>query len=822
MSSPVNVDSLQIEIEASSNSAAAQIDELTKALRRLKRQADKGTGLEKVKSDLDGVSVKTSSAAKALKAVRSGIKLISFRQIVNYLGSAVNSINDFVENMNLFQVSMGKFYDEAYDYAMLVNDKLGVDPSAWMRTQGVFMSMAKGFGMSEQQAYDLSESLTELSYDIGSLYNEDVEMASKRLQSALAGEIEPIRRLGISISQATLQEFAMAKGIDESVASMTEQEKALLRSLKLIEGASDIGAIGDFTRTLESPANSLRVFNQQLEQMKRAIGSVMLPVIIQVLPYMQAFVNVLTDAISRLATLLGLKMPSWDNSDWNKAYSGGADAVGEATDAVKKLKKETMGIDELTILGDKPGASDVDGISGWAASLEIQNLWDKKAIAEIETQAETVKGKIEGALSGIEYAIIDAPIAIGAMLALSGINMPLGLAMMAGGLYAKYKAVKENWDTADTKVREGLIGSLAESGAFLLTVGALMAFSGAALPLGIAMMAAGGASLVAAGALNWNTAEEKVSSSLTLVEGAMGGFFLGLGAVLAFSGVSIPAGIALMASGAAHMIASKSVDWTSVGTETENELARIEGIVGISMLALGAILALTGVALPVGIALMAGGATTLAAAYAPRWSGLSDDVKSTMNTISTTVGWAMLGLGALLALTGVATPLGLALMASGGVSLATAYTPKWSTLVDKTKEVFDSIKKTVSEKVRGIKDVIKEMFTFKVNVGYSGSTGSYGMFADGGFPDHGQMFIAREAGPELVGTIGNRTAVANNDQIVAGIASGVASANDVLISAVYSVAQQVIQAINEKDTSTYIDSKKITTAQNQRSRAYGV
>lgn len=110
------------------------------------------------------------------------------------------------------------------------------------------MSMANGFGLARQQAYDLSEGLTELAYDLSSLYNEDTEQSVLRLQSALAGEIEPIRRLGISISQATLQEYALAHGIDESVMSMTEQEKALLRSLVLMEGASRIGAIGDFAK----------------------------------------------------------------------------------------------------------------------------------------------------------------------------------------------------------------------------------------------------------------------------------------------------------------------------------------------------------------------------------------------------------------------------------------------------------------------------------------------------------------------------------------------------------------------------------------------
>ena len=266
-----NIDRLEIEVEAASSAAVQHIKALSSALTGMRKSAQNATtGLSGVVQQMKALKTTGTSASKSLKVIKSALGAIGYRQIVKYLGSAVTSINEYVENVNLFQVSMGKFYQEAFDYAWLVSDKLGVDPSQWMRTQGVFMSMANGFGMAEEKAYALSEGLTELSYDISSLYNEDIETAAKRLQSALAGEIEPIRRLGISISQATLEEYALTRGINESVASMTEQEKALLRSLKLIEGAADIGAIGDFAKTLESPANALRVLNAQITQFKQS------------------------------------------------------------------------------------------------------------------------------------------------------------------------------------------------------------------------------------------------------------------------------------------------------------------------------------------------------------------------------------------------------------------------------------------------------------------------------------------------------------------------------------------------------------------------
>ena len=223
----VDIDSLQIEIEATSSDATAQIDRLRQSLDDLRQMLNGSTtsannsaaAIGRVSKAVSGANSKTTSWLKRLSKMT--IAGVGIYRVTEYVKSCVRSVTDYVENVNLFQVSMDEFYDEAFAYAQLVSDKMGVDPSEWMRNQGVFMSMANGFGLAREQAYALSEGLTELSYDLSSLYNEDVEQSALRLQSALAGEIEPIRRLGISISQATLQEYALAHGIDESVTAMT-------------------------------------------------------------------------------------------------------------------------------------------------------------------------------------------------------------------------------------------------------------------------------------------------------------------------------------------------------------------------------------------------------------------------------------------------------------------------------------------------------------------------------------------------------------------------------------------------------------------------
>lgn len=329
-------------------------------------------------------------------AAKFSIYYLAFKRLADVISGWIKSANDYVETVNLFQVSMGEFYDEAYNYAMLVNDRLGIGPEEWMRAQGVFMSMANGFGLARQQAYDLSEGLTELAYDLSSLYNEDTEQSVLRLQSALAGEIEPIRRLGISISQATLQEYALAHGIDESVAAMTEQEKALLRSLVLMEGASRIGAIGDFAKTLESPANAMRVLRQQITQLGRAIGTVFVPILIQVIPWVQAFVEILTEAIQRFAVLVGFEMPEWETNDWGEDIKenadSAADSVGDTTDELKKLKQQLLGIDELNIIGASNEIKLDTGETGkWTDDLEIPDIWDKTALDALKKQVDEIK-----------------------------------------------------------------------------------------------------------------------------------------------------------------------------------------------------------------------------------------------------------------------------------------------------------------------------------------------------------------------------------------------------------------------------------------------
>ena len=430
------IDDLQIKIASSSTSAVAEIDKLTSSLERLKKASSLTkvknglnkvnealtqignnkqtlTQLEKTATALDNASTSTKGFAKNLKELNKvskssnttlgglGKKLVSFislHMVTRALSYSVDQLNEYVENLNLFSVSMGKFYNDAKEYAELVQDKMGIDSSEWMRAQGTFMTMATGFNLAKEQAYEMSKGLTELSYDLSSLYNRPIEEAFTKLRSAMAGEIEPLRQWGISLTQATLQQVALANGITKNINAMTEAEKAQLRYVAIIQAADRQGVIGDFANTLSSPANALKILKQQIVQMARAIGMVLLPIIVQVLPYVQAFVKVLTEAITRLALFLGFEMPTFDA----RPTTSGLQQVGEALDKtgkkVEEYKRHFQGFDEINIIPAPKEKGSGNGLNigtGGDLGLDISSIWEKADIEKLNTKANELASKMK-------------------------------------------------------------------------------------------------------------------------------------------------------------------------------------------------------------------------------------------------------------------------------------------------------------------------------------------------------------------------------------------------------------------------------------------
>lgn len=309
------------------------------------------------------------------------IAMTAVRQGARVVGSWINSSNQYIEDLNLFNVSMGQYAEKAQKYADAVGEALGINPGEFMRNEGIFNTIIKGFGVAEDKAYTMSENLTQLGYDISSFYNISFENAMEKLQSGISGELEPLRRLGYDLSVARLQEEALALGIEKKVSAMTQAEKSELRYYAILTQVTD--AQGDMARTLSSPANQLRILQAQLKQCSKALGNIFLPLLSAVLPYVIAFAKVIRYLADSLASLFGFKLADFTGSmdDVSSAIGGisdGADDVtnglNDATKAAKKLKNATLGIDELNILSPQTDSSSGSDSIGSGSSTGSSDL----------------------------------------------------------------------------------------------------------------------------------------------------------------------------------------------------------------------------------------------------------------------------------------------------------------------------------------------------------------------------------------------------------------------------------------------------------------
>lgn len=239
--------------------------------------------IQRVIASSNQYNKKMGQAATATNQLNGAVKSLNFaglylgmRRVASLLGTAITKSNEYQENMNLFTVAMGQYAEEAVAYGAKVSEVMGIDLSDWIRNQGVFNILLTGFGNTADRAALMSKNLTQLGYDLSSLYNISVADSMQKLQSGMAGELEPLRRLGYDLSQTRLQMEAYNLGIQKKIANMTQAEKAELRYHAIMTQVTE--AQGDLSRTLEAPANQLRVLQAQFNMCAREIGNIFIQI----------------------------------------------------------------------------------------------------------------------------------------------------------------------------------------------------------------------------------------------------------------------------------------------------------------------------------------------------------------------------------------------------------------------------------------------------------------------------------------------------------------------------------------------------------------
>lgn len=440
-------------------------------------------------------------------------------------------------------------------------------------------------------------------------------------------------------------------------------------------------------------------------KLKGALLTLAQPLVEVIIPAFTAFVNILAKVVSAIASVLA--------SIFGTTIEGSAqaaenmyeeqNAIEGVGNAAKKASKSLASFDEINKLsGESNGGAGGSSSSGIAP--------------DFSSVVKDSIGSIYAVLIGAAAALV-----IGAILTFTGVNIPLGLGLMAIGAVVLGSAIAANWGTMDTQMKSALTKILIGLAAFSLVIGLILALSGVNLPLGIALIAIGAVSLASAVGLNWETLKSQMQGTLGGMIAFVGVSLVIIGLMLSLTGVAIPLGIALIAVGAVALASVVALNWEKIKTLVRENLGSILVITGIALVTIGLILSLTGVALPLGIGLIAAGAVALGSAAALKWGEFTESINSEMKKLSglfVGVGVALVVLGLILIFTGVGIPLGLGLLAAGGVSLAAAIAPNWDefsgTLIEKIKEVmgwFEKVKNVIQSAI----DKLKEFFQMGAN-----------------------------------------------------------------------------------------------------------
>lgn len=857
-------------------------------------------------------------ATTSTNAWNSAIKAISFvtiyRAAAKLLSAAIAKSSQYTEDLNLFTVSMGKYAEEAYNYAQKVSEIVGIDPAEWMRNQGVFNTIITGFGVAGDKAAYMSKNLTQLGYDIASFYNLDFESAMQKVQSGIAGELEPLRRLGYDLSVARLEQERLNLGIDKSVSSMTQAEKSQLRYYAMMTQVTQVQ--GDMARTLEQPANMLRVLKAQFEQCARAIGNLFIPILVKVLPFAIAVANALREIIAAIAGLFGvtLQAPEWGDSFGGATAGSGAiaDNMDSAAGSAKELKKYLAGFDELNVLPDQNQGSGSGGSAGGGGGdlgIELPGYdflenavgnkideWKKKLEPLVNFVKDNLKEILE-LVTTIGTALLAWRLAtelmtgISALKALSqnGLSIPLtitaGAILTATGFKIEFSGIKDaiekklNGFNFSEIILGGLVGT-AGTGLLGKGIGQFIAKAFSESTIAKAITAGGG------------------TISTGLIGAAIGGIVAGIPMFVTgiydavtnglniLNGLLIPAGSTLAGAGIGAIIGS-------LGGPIGTGIGAIIGLVVGGLTDLGILIyqkwdEISAFFAPVAewfdvnvvqpiSGFFSGLWTDIVDTFSPAVTWFSDlwkSVSQTFEDVFYDIGVLVSGTWETIKIvwgivsnwfdTNVIQPLSdlFSSLWSGITGWAsntwnsicngflTAYnyinthfisplrhavSTVFNGLVGAVKSalngVISALNSALSWMFGGINGILSSLRNFSI-AGYSPFAGlreisvpKIPMLANGGYVDQGQLFIAREAGAEMVGSIGRRTAVANNDQIVEGITNGVREGNDDVVNALYAVAQQIIMEMREQGRNdgggNYDFDRAVADAQRRNARMYG-
>lgn len=753
----------------------------------------------------------TSSFSRMIKQIFSfGAAYYTIKNVFEKVMDAFKESNAYVEALNLADITLGKNAEGAKAYAEQVERLAGINQVEWLTNLGTMNQMFTGFGVGADKAAHMSQQLTQLAYDLQSAYNAaDLTEVMRRLQSGITGEVEGMRRYGVDLTNASMQEYLHARGIETKVSALSQAQKAMVRYNMIMESTSNIQ--GDLARTIATPANALRILSNQVSIAARYFGQLVSVIATAVIPIMQAVVKAIAFAAQALAALFGYTLPSISGGgEVASGFDSVADSIGGVGGAASDAKKEMKGLlasfDEINVIQQETSAGGGGGGAGGggvnfddflldpgydflAGLTEDENSLFNKVIAlakagKWEELGVVVSESITDAILSIDAANIGrtmmeivnraAEFCVGFLKNASDTNWAIG--EQIGVL------IQSSVETADWETIGQTIGNLI--GLKFTALPTVVAGALSQLDWSVIAKAIGDAVMGSIRGIDWQVNSAMKPLQDRVYEWAISVDFGDAGAALSMALDKMFV--------AAFNFAKTILD--GISEDFKTWLGGIWDEWG-SVITAGVSIALAGIAVVVGgiPGAIATGLLALVMLFSNATTALAEGAEAAgvyinTNFIQPVIEWFnQLGADVVMAFESLASGTKQALENIGSWIKTNVCDPVSQFFTNMINKIIDGVNWLIS-KINTLNfsipakswTVLGKTFRFHgATIGFSDipTIPKISGYAEGGFPEIGQLFIANEAGPELVGQMGNRTAVANAAQIVEGISIGVTQAN---------------------------------------------
>lgn len=350
-----------------------------------------------------------ASVGNLVKKALAGIVGVN---LGDWLAQGVKSSISFIENLNLFRVAMGDSYETGKKFVDQMSEVFGMDPSNLYRYAGYFYQLSDAIGMTDEASAVMSLSLTKAANDVASLFNVDINTVINNLASGMQGMTRAVRKYGIDIRAVTLQQTAFNYGITQQVETMSEADRMALRYITMMNQIKNAtkqgvdateqasGVMGDFARNIETPANQLRIFKEQISQLGRAIGNFFIPVLSRLLPILNGVAMAIRTVLTYIAALTGFNMSfggvSTGVEDTAQAFENLENAAAGASAAAKELRKTLAPFDEINRLQAPNNSGGGGGLASDTLNPALLEALKSMSLSieEIEMKANKVRNAL--------------------------------------------------------------------------------------------------------------------------------------------------------------------------------------------------------------------------------------------------------------------------------------------------------------------------------------------------------------------------------------------------------------------------------------------